>query len=103
MPWWPPPIAVAPSNATVPKFASGSVWQPPTPQVDGASAIHSADERSGADIRNRFPKAVWRVRFLILIVTILRLTATAAAILSPGLTRSFTVTGGAGSSSYQTE
>ena len=47
-PEWPEPVADAPVNATVPKFASGSGRQPPRPPHDeGDSAIHSAEDVSG--------------------------------------------------------
>ena len=48
---WPPAVAVALVNCTVPKSDSGSGWQLPEPsQADGASAIHSALEVSGLSI-----------------------------------------------------
>lgn len=59
VPLWPPAVAVAFVNVTVPKFASGSVvHEPRSSQPDGASAIHSAEEASGDELRSVFVKDV---------------------------------------------
>jgi hypothetical protein len=47
-----------------PKFESGScAHRPAEVHADGASATHSAEERSGADIRSVFVNVVFLVRF----------------------------------------
>jgi energy-coupling factor transporter transmembrane protein EcfT len=68
---------------------------------DGASAIHSAEVRSGSDIFRCFVKAVCRVRFFTCTSTSVPFTTTLEVIVSPGRTFSVTVTDVAGTSSYQ--
>ena len=91
-------------NATVPKSASGSVRQrnPRAVARDGASAIHSADDTSGAAMTSRFVNEVLRVRFFSCTVTSVPLTVTFAEIRLPGKIFSLTGTDAAGTSSYQT-
>jgi len=58
------PSAAIFENVTEPKFVSGTVRQKPaTVHSDGASAIHSADVRSGDAICRCLVKNVCRVRF----------------------------------------
>ena len=66
VPGWLVAMVAARVKLTVPKFASGNtVHRPPGSQFDGASAIHSAELRSGSSTCNAFVKLVLRVRFLI--------------------------------------
>jgi hypothetical protein len=67
----------------------------------GASAIHSAEVRSGRFIFSRFVKSFCVVTFLSRISTVCLLTVTVAETRSPGLTAIRRLTGGAGNSSYQ--
>ena len=96
-----PATAAAPENDVVPKFASGSVRQRPyRPQDEGASTIHSADERPGDPIVTSVEEAVCLVRFSIRSETRAPRTSIDALTLSPGPTRSPSRTGAAGRSSY---
>ena len=104
VPAWPSPVAAACKNVTEPKFVRGRVRQrPDLPQTDGASAIHSAEERSGSASTVRCVKRVCRVRFVIWRMTSVPRTSTAPVIVSPGATFRRIVTGGAGTISYQSE
>src|SRR5690242_21506197 len=100
-PVWPPAVAVASVKETEPKSASGTVWQSPSAdpwQVEGASAIHSADEVSGLSISSVLVKlrpVVWLVSA---IETWLPSTPTEVETLSPGDTGRSTVTGPSGTS-----
>ena len=67
---------------------------------EGASATHSADDTSGADIRSVFVSFVLRVRLLICSVTFVPLTLTDAAIALSWKTFSSIGTLAAGTSSY---
>ena len=103
-PEWRKPVAAAWRKSTEPKFASGNVVQRPEPlHADGASATHSAEDRSGAAIFSFLFTTVWSVRLRSRIETVLPLTVTAAETVSPGLTASLSVTGGAGRISYHAE
>ena len=52
-PRWPPVVVAAASvKVAVPKSASGTGVQPEASHVDGASAIHSADETSMSSVRS---------------------------------------------------
>ena len=91
-------------NATWPKFVSGSVWQRPNElHADGASVIHSAEERSGAATSTRWVEMVLRVRLRIWSVTVVPATLTLAEIRLPGKIFSLSGRGGAGTSSYHIE
>ena len=86
---------------TEPKFVSGTVRQKPvTVHSDGASAIHSADDRSGVAIWRCLLKNVCRVRFFTCTSTSVPLMSTVEVILSPGKIFSLSVTEAAGTSSY---
>jgi hypothetical protein len=101
VPGWLLAIDAARVNVTVPKFASGTiVHRPPEVHADGASAIHSAELRSGAATCSAFVKLVLRVRFLIWTSTVVPLTFTDVVIWSPALTFSGTSTADAGRISY---
>ena len=92
---------VARVNVTVPKSPSGSARQPPAPQVDGASAIHSADVVSAfvnAIRRSKLAPVVASVSVKVIAPVV---ALTAAAIVSPGATGSATLTDARGTSSYQ--
>ena len=103
VPTWPFPVTDDAVKRTVPKFVSGSGRQSPRPQhEDGASAIHSAEVRSGEVIVRFRVKNVRRVLFAIRIDTVFPVTATLAVNESPGASVSLIVTGAAGTSSYQT-
>src|SRR5207244_7572636 len=79
VPVWPSAVAEADENVTVPNFVSGSGLHLPKPsQPDGASAIHSAEETSGADAVSILVNVVLRVRFAIRSVTTCPATATLA-------------------------
>ena len=77
--------------------------RPKVSQTDGASAIHSAEDTSGAAIVRTFVKLVLRVRFLTCTVTFVPFTLTAAESLLPANTFSLIGTEPAGTSSYQAE
>ena len=65
VPAWPSAVAAARVNETEPKFASGSVRQPPGDKhEDGASAIHSAEVRSGCATVTRRVTRTRRVVFV---------------------------------------
>src|SRR5436190_2303882 len=100
VPTWRAAFAEAPENVTVPKFARCSTRQSPALHDEGASAIHSADERSGVAILSFLEKYLPLVRFRIVTVTLLPMTVTVAEIVSPGRIVRFTSTGPAGTSSY---
>jgi hypothetical protein len=59
----PLPIAAILVKSTVPKSDSGSVVHLNELHVEGASAIHSAEVRSGFANVSFFVNDVWRVRF----------------------------------------
>src|SRR5262249_41755183 len=85
-----------------PKFASGRTRQrPELVHVDGASATHSAEVRSGAAIVSFLFTTVCRVRFRMRMRTVLPVIVTAAEIRSPGAIAIFRKTGAAGKTSYQ--
>ncbi len=88
-------------KSTVPKSLSGRGTQDWPRQVDGASAIHSAEAVSGWGKRRRRLNVAPLVWSTSLKVTRPCRTVTAAVIASPGLIASLTVTGPAGTSSYQ--
>ena len=87
----------------MPKSPSGRARQPPDPQVDGASAIHSAE------VVSAFANAIrrWKLAPVVVSVSVKVIAPvvalTAAAIASPGATGSATVTDARGTSSYQAE
>ena len=89
----------------VPKFGNGTTVQRPLDeQSEGASAIHSAElVSSGETELNVFEKRLCVLRFFRLTVTFVPETSTAPVIRSPGRTLSLTVTGPAGTNSYQAE
>jgi hypothetical protein len=102
VPGWALPIAALLRMETLPKFASDRTRQfPEEVQTEGASWIHSADERSGLAAVSSFVKTVCRVRFLSWISTEDPFTFTDAVIVFPGATLSLTLIEGAGTSSYQ--
>jgi hypothetical protein len=104
VPACPVTVANACVKETVPKFASGNgVQSPLESQDEGASAIHSADDKSGVAMRNFLMKFVRRVRFLIWSDTWVPLTLTDAVTTFPGKILYFTLTLGAGTSSYHIE
>jgi hypothetical protein len=70
-------------------------------QSDGASAIHSAEVRSGAGMAKLRVMAVPRLRFFSSTTTRPSMYATAPRILLPGATASLSSTGGSGTSSIQ--
>ena len=72
-------------------------------QADGASAIHSAEDTSGAAIVRVFVKLVFRVRFSNVSVTFVPFTFTDADTLFPGESLSLIGTDVAGTSSYHAE
>src|SRR5262249_36019267 len=83
-------------------LASGRTLQrPELVHVDGASATHSAEVRSGAAIVSFLFTTVRRVRFRMRMRTVLPVIVTAAEIRSPGAIAIFRKTGGAGRISYQ--
>src|SRR4051794_1909955 len=103
VPGWALPIAAAFVKVTLPKRVNGNgVQRPAAEQVEGASAIHSAEETSsvcvGVIVREN---RVCRVRFFRLIVTVWPFTSTAALMRSPGRTLSGIGTDGAGTISHQ--
>ena len=101
---WPPAVASDLLKLTFPKSVSGTVRQrPDVSQTDGASAIHSAEDTSGAAIVRTLVKLVLRVRFWICTVTFVPFTLTEAESLFPAYTLSLTGTEPAGTSSYQAE
>src|SRR5439155_23754816 len=101
LPPWLFPSAAIFVNVTEPKFVSGTVRQKPaTVHSDGASAIHSAEVRSGDAICRCLVKNVCRVRFFTCTVTSVPFTSTVDVSLSPAKIFSFSVTDVAGTSSY---
>ena len=97
------PTAAIFVNEMEPKFESGICRQlSALSQADGASAIHSAELRSGVAYGSFVVKVVWRVRFLTWssIVGPAR-TFTEVVIVSPAWMISLIVTESAGTSSYQ--
>ena len=75
---------------TVPKFVSGSTSQrPKSSHADGASAIHSAEDTSGASMVSFRVKIVFRVRFRSRSETVWPVTVTVAEIRSPARIFSF--------------
>src|SRR5262249_24330711 len=95
-------VAADRMNDTEPKFASGSGLQRPADvHVDGASAIHSAEVRSGAATVTRLVARVCRVLVVSWSVTWVPWTRTAAVIRSPGWILSRSGVDGAGTISYQ--
>jgi hypothetical protein len=95
--------AVAFVNFIVPKSVSGSTLVPPGVSAEGASAIHSAEETSGADIVSFFVNPASVVRLVSFSVTVVPFTLTDAEILSPAETFSDVRTDAFGTSSYQAE
>ena len=71
--------------------------------ADGASAIHSAEDTSGAAIVRVFVKLVFRVKFLTVSVTFVPFTFTEAQTLFPAESLSLIGTDAAGTSSYHAE
>ena len=108
-PWSPRPAIEASAatfvNVTEPKLASGICRQYPFDEhSDGASAIHSAEVRSGLASVTRFEKTAFRVRFFSQSSTSFPSMTTEAVMTSPGLIfRFLTVIDGSGTSSYQAE
>ena len=92
-------------NATEPKLARLTVRHPDRSQVAGASAIHSADERSGELTASAFEKLTPVVVFAIRNSTLVRaaFTLTEALRVSPASILSFRKTPGLGGMSYQAE
>jgi hypothetical protein len=105
VPMWPSVVvADALVNFTVPKSVKGSWTQRlDVLHAEGASATHSADEVSGADMSSVFVNFVLRVRFLICKVTEVPVTFTDALITLPGKTLNLIGTLAAGTSSYHIE
>ena len=101
------PVAlVVPAFAklVVPKSASGSARQPPlSTHADGASTIHSAELTSTWSTRSCLENEVPCVRSAMKSFTRCPETVTAADIVSPGRTVRASLTGAAGTSSYQAE
>ena len=92
------------AKLVVPKFASGSARQVPlSPQADGASTIHSAELTSTRATSSRLVNEVPRVRSAMKSFTERPETVTAADIVSPGRTVRPSLTGAAGTISYQAE
>ena len=96
-------VAAALLNVTLPKLVKGTTWQrPDLVQAEGASAIHSADDKSGGCATvTVFENRVRLVAFLRLNVTFDPLTRTAAVIRSPGRTFNGNRIAGAGTISHQ--
>src|SRR5581483_36257 len=87
VPGWSLPIAAAFVKVTVPKFVSGTGRHFPNEQLDGASAIHSAEATSRlCAVVSTFEKRVRRVTSRRLNVIVWAFTSTAAVIVSPGKT-----------------
>ena len=103
VPGWPFAIAAMRMNGIDPKFASGRALQRVSSesQVEGASAIHSAEVKSWGRSGSSFVKFVFRVRSFTCRSTPVGTTFTDAEIRSPGRIFNFTVTEAAGTSSYQ--
>jgi len=80
-PVFPQPVALAPVNVTVPKFASGR-----TLPLDGASAIHSAELNAYPLLDCEACSVQCFVLSLSVIVTVPPETETSALIESPGET-----------------
>ena len=78
---------------------SGRHWPDPS-HTEGASAIHSAELVSGAAIVSVLEELVAWVKFRMRIETCLPLTETEADTVSPGATRTPSLTAAAGTSSY---
>src|ERR1700692_878105 len=103
-PVWPWAVAVAPQKEARPKFASCSVWQPlEAGHTEGASMIHSAEEVSTRVALRELEKCAPVERSRMRSVTRRPCTVADAETVSPGLARSGTVTGGAGSTSNHVE
>src|SRR5580658_588875 len=93
-------VALAESNGTDPKSASGSAWQAYWPRhSDGASTIHSAELTSIDGAFSVLWKRRWLVSSLSVNITVCPVTVTVACMTSPGFTRRAMVLDGAGTSS----
>ena len=105
VPVWPVAlVALTLPKLVVPKSASGSARQPPlSPHADGASTIHSAELTSTRATSSCLENVVPRVRSAMKSFTECPETVTLADIVSPGRTVSPSLTGAAGTSSYQAE
>ncbi len=104
VPVWPAvEVAAARLKLTVPKSVSGRTAVPPGVRVEGASAIHSAEEMSGAAILSVFVKLLPVVAFFSETVTAVPFTLTDAEMRSPAWIFRATFTEPAGRSSYQAE
>ena len=105
VPVWPVlHVALTLAKLVVPKFASGSARQLPlSPHADGASTIHSAELTSTYATSSRLVNEVPRVRSARKSVTERPETATLADTVSPGRTVRPSLTGAAGTISYQAE
>jgi hypothetical protein len=98
----PPELALAPRNCTSPKSASRSVEQSPRRvHTDGASTIHSAEERSGFPPARVLEARAPVVRSRIRSVTCRTPAVAEATTRSPGCTAIFNVMGAAGRISSQ--
>ena len=104
-PAWPVrETACAPVNVVVPKAASAPVAHCPPPEhSDGASTIHSAEVTSTAEARSVLVNDVPRVRFLMVMVVRVPLTATPAWRRSPAARAIRALCEMSGTSSYQVE
>ena len=105
-PVWPPAVAEPVANATVPKFASGLMVHPfglNGLHIDGASAIHSADVRSGSAIVVCVTALSPVVRSWSWSVIAGPSALTSAEIASPGDIRRSSLIAGAGTSSCHAE
>jgi hypothetical protein len=97
-------VAFAAAKLVVPKFASGRARQKPlAPHADGASTIHSAELTSTRATSSRLVNEVPRVRSAMKSFTERPETATLADMVSPGRTVRLSLTGAAGTISYQAE
>ena len=105
VPVWPVAlVALTLAKLVVPKSASGSARQPPlSPHADGASTIHSAELTSTCATSSCLENDVPRVRSAMKSFTEWPETVTLADIVSPGRTVRPSLTGAAGTSSYQAE
>ncbi len=104
VPVWPEvEVAAALLKLTVPKSVSGRTAVPPGVSVEGASAIHSAEEMSGAAILSVLVKLLPVVAFFSDTVTAVPFTLTEAEMRSPAWILRGTFTEPARRSSYQAE
>ena len=105
VPVWPVALVVLTlAKLVVPKSASGSARQPPlSPHADGASTIHSAELTSTRATSSCLENDVPRVRSAMKSFTECPETVTRPTSCRPGATVRASLTGAAGTSSYQAE